>query len=155
MMDTKAEKQREELPKTTRQLKVADNGMDDCPDDNQNDVDEHHQLRDGVVLIGGEARFRHVYCAGGAVPDVAATWTESLGSSALVLTRDEAMARGWFGVADPAVLPAVLPRIGDVVVACRGTHGIFSSVDFPYETRLVGVHGSLTPDEMNIPLLIC
>jgi hypothetical protein len=155
MVDAEAEQLREALPESTKLLVVADHGMVDCPDDDRTDVDEHHQLRDGVVLIGGEARFRHVYCAGGAVPDVAATWAESLGSSALVLTRDEAMARGWFGVADPAVLPAVLPRIGDVVVACRGTHGIFSSVDFPYETRLVGVHGSLTADEMNIPLLIC
>ena len=48
----------------------------------------------------------------------------------------------------------MLPRIGDVVVACRGDLGVFSSVDFGYETTLVGLHGSLTPAEMLIPLLV-
>ncbi len=47
-----------------------------------------------------------------------------------------------------------VPADRDVVVACHGTHGVFSSTDFSYETRLVGLHGSLTPDEMLIPLLV-
>ena len=50
---------------------------------------------------------------------------------------------------------AVLPRLGDVVVACHGDAAILSSVDFPYETTLVGLHGSLTPDEMLIPMIVC
>jgi len=71
-------------------------------------------------------------------------------AAALVLARHDAVARGWFG----PVLPGVLPRLGDVVVACRGETAILSSSDFPYETTLVGLHGSLTPDEMLIPLLL-
>ena len=67
-----------------------------------------------------------------------------------MLTRDEAVARGWFG----AVSGSVLPRLGDVVVAARGDWGLFASTDFPYELRLVGLHGSLTPVEMRIPLLV-
>ena len=67
------------------------------------------------------------------------------------MTRDEAIARGWFG----AVIPSVCPRLGDVVVAMREDHAVFSSVDFAYETTLVGLHGSLTPDEMVIPILVC
>ena len=47
------------------------------------------------------------------------------------------------------------PRIGDVVVACRGDTAIMSTVDFPYEATLVGLHGSLTPDEMLIPMIVC
>jgi hypothetical protein len=31
---------------------------------------------------------------------------------------------------------------------------MFSSTDFPYEMRLVGLHGSLTAAEMCIPLLV-
>ncbi len=67
-----------------------------------------------------------------------------------MLTRDQAIARGWFG----AVSASVLPRIGDVVAAAHGDWGLFSSVDFPYELRLIGLHGSLTPVEMRIPLLV-
>ncbi|HQR26771.1 MAG TPA: alkaline phosphatase family protein [Nocardioides sp.] len=150
-IDAEVEQLRESLPTETRLLVVADHGMVDSPATDRTDVDEHPELRDGLVLLGGEARFRHLYCAGGAVPDVVATWQGLLGERAEVLTREEAVARGWFG----AIRAAVVPRIGDVVVACRGAHGIFSSVDFAYETRLVGLHGSLTADEMLIPILVC
>jgi hypothetical protein len=102
------------------------------------------------VLLGGEARFRHVYCAAGAVEDVRARWRELLTDAALVLTRDEAIACGWFG----DVSAPVLPRLGDVIAAARDNWGLFSFVDFPYETRLVGLHGSITPVEMRIPLLV-
>ncbi|MCW2793884.1 MAG: type phosphodiesterase/nucleotide pyrophosphatase [Nocardioides sp.] len=150
MIDAEAEQLREALPISTRLLVVADHGMVDSPPDRRIDVDRHHELRDGVGLIGGEARFRHLYCRGGAVDDVVATWRAFLGDRAEVLTRTDVIARGWFGPVDANVLP----RLGDVVVACRDDTAVMSSTDFPYETKLVGLHGSLTPDEMMIPLLV-
>jgi hypothetical protein len=149
-IDAEAEQLRDAMPAHARLVVVADHGMVDSPDDRRVDLDEDPAFRAGVVLIGGEARFRHVYCAGGAVPDVAAAWAELLGDRADVLTRDQAIGRGWFG----RVSPSVLPRIGDVVAAAHDDWGFFSSVDFPYELRLVGLHGSLTPAEMRIPLLV-
>jgi hypothetical protein len=150
MIDAEAEQLRDAMPGHARLVVVADHGMVDCPDHHRVDLDADPTYRDGVVLLAGEARFRHVYCAGGAVADVAARWTELLGDRADVLTRDQAVTRGWFG----AVSSSVLPRIGDVVAAARDDWGLFSSVDFPYELRLVGLHGSLTPVEMRIPLLV-
>jgi hypothetical protein len=150
IIDAEAEQLRDALPAHARLVVVADHGMVDAGADHRIDVDEQPGLRDGVVLLGGEARFRHVYCAAGAVADVRACWGEVLGEAALVLTRDEAVAAGWFG----EVAVPVLPRLGDVVAAARGDWGLFSSVDFAYETRLVGLHGSLTPVEMRIPLLV-
>ena len=102
-------------------------------------------------MLGGEARFRHVYCHAGASADVAATWAAVLGERALVLPREQAIARGWFGPVDAAVRP----RIGDVVAAAHDNWALFSSVDFSYETTLVGLHGSLTAREMHIPILVC
>ncbi|WP_114422631.1 alkaline phosphatase family protein [Nocardioides houyundeii] len=150
MVDAEAEQLREALPPQVRLLVLADHGMVDSPVQAHIDVDEHPGLRDGVALLGGEARFRHLYCARGAVDDVVATWRETVGEAAEVLTRDEAVRRGWFGAADPSVLP----RIGDVLVACRGTSAIMSTADFPYEKTLIGLHGSLTPAEMLIPMLV-
>lgn len=150
MVDAEAEQLRDTLPSHTRLLVVADHGMVDSPPERRVDVDEVLELRDGVVLLGGEARFRHLYCARGAVDDVAATWRAVLGDRADVLTRDEAAARGWFG----PLTPAVRPRIGDVVVACRDDVAVVSTADFAYEASLVGLHGSLTPAEMLIPLLV-
>ena len=150
MIDAEAEQLREALPRATRLLVVADHGMIDSPSDRRVDVDEHHELRDGIALLGGEARFRHLYCQRGAVDDVVTTWREFLGDRAEVLTREAAIGRGWFGPVDSGVLP----RLGDVLVACGDDTAIMSSHDFPYEARLVGLHGSLTADEMLIPMLV-
>jgi hypothetical protein len=149
-IDAEAEPFRKALPSSVRLVVVADHGMVDSPDDHRVDVDQEPDLRDGVVLLGGEARFRHVYCARGAVAEVADRWAELLGDRAVVLTREAAIQRGWFG----PVSASVLPRLGDVVVACRDDWGIFSSVDFAYELTLVGLHGSLTSAEMRIPLMV-
>jgi hypothetical protein len=150
MIDVAAERLREALPDTTRIVFLADHGMVDAPEGSRIDLDERHELRDGVSLVGGEARFRHVYCRAGAVDDVAATWREALDGAAIVHTRDEAVGRGWFGDASTVVLP----RIGDVVVACRGNTALLSPSAFPYEARLIGMHGSLTSAEMLIPVLV-
>ena len=150
-VDAEVEQLREVLSPETRLVVVADHGMVDSPPEHRVDVDQHLELRDGLQLFGGEARFRHLYCRGGAVADVQATWSAFLEDRADVLTRDEAIARGWFG----AVLPSVSPRLGDVIVAMREDHSVFSSVDFAYEMTLVGLHGSLTPDEMVIPVAVC
>ncbi len=149
MIDHEAEQLREALPADRRLLVIADHGMVDVPAETRVDVAAVPELRSGVALLGGEARFRHLYCRGGAVDDVVATWRETLGEAAEVLTRSEAVLRGWFG----QVAPDVLPRIGDVVVAARGTTAVLDSETFPYEARMIGMHGSLTPDEMLIPLL--
>ena len=151
MVDAEAEQLREALPTSTRLMVVADHGMVDSPPERRVDVDDHHELRDGVALLGGEARFRHLYCRRGAVDDVAATWREFLGDRAEVLTREE-------------VVRARLVRPGRRRRCCRGwatswwpardDTAIVSTTDFPYEARLVGLHGSLTPAEMLIPLLV-
>jgi hypothetical protein len=150
MIDAEAEQLREALPRDVRLVVVADHGMVDSPDSARIDVDTTTELRDGLALFGGEARFRQLYCQRGAVDDVVATWTGVLGDRATVLRREEAVARGWFG----AVGPGVGPRIGDVVVACHDDVAILSTEEWGYEATLVGLHGSLTPDEMLIPVLI-
>ena len=73
-----------------------------------------------------------------------------LGEHAEVLRRGEAVERGWFG----PLAPAVAPRVGDVLVACRGEASVVSTVGWAYESRLVGLHGSLTAEEMLIPVLL-
>lgn len=150
MIDAEAEQLREALPPAVRLVVVADHGMVDSPETSRIDVDLEPALRDGVDLLGGEARFRQLYCSRGAVDDVVAAWREVLGHRADVLTREEGIARGWFG----AMSPAVLPRVGDVLVACHADHTVVASVEWAYESGLVGFHGSLTPEEMLIPVLV-
>lgn len=149
-VDAIAQHVRAILPSSVRLAVVADHGMIDSPDGSRIDMDDVTGLRDGIVLVGGEARFRHLYCQSGAVEDVVATWREVLAEKALVLSREEAVQCGWFGELDTDVRL----RVGDVVVACHGDFAVMCPSMFPKEGELVGLHGSLTAAEMLVPLLV-
>lgn len=129
---------------------TGDHGMVDVPSSRRLDVDATPGLRDDVTLIGGEARFRQVYVRPGAADDVAEAWRETLGPRALVLSRQEAVTQGWFGAVDRRVLD----RIGDVVVAALGDTALMVPSVFPQEDKLVGMHGSVSADEVLVPLLV-
>lgn len=141
---------RSALPSEAGLVIVADHGMVDIAMERRVDVDQETGLRRGVGLMGGEARFRHLYCESGAVGDVVARWRDRVGDSAIVLVRDDAIGRGWFG----PVAPSVQPRLGDVIVASVGDMAVVASEQFRHETRLVGLHGSVSSDEMLVPLLV-
>jgi Type I phosphodiesterase / nucleotide pyrophosphatase len=139
----------EELPSDGMLVVTADHGMVHVGEDDRIDFDTNPDLRAGVRLLGGEARARHVY-TGGAVADVKAAWSAVVGDRAWILSRDEAIAAGWFG---PVVADVVRPRIGDLVVASRGNTAITRSKVEPRMSLLTGQHGSLTPEDQLIPLL--
>jgi len=148
--DTFAQQVRSALPRDAVLLVVADHGMVDVAPEHRIDLDAEPALTDGLRLIGGESRFRHLYCVDGAEADVIATYRERLGDKALVLSRSDAIGRGWFG----PVEDRVIPRLGDVVVATLAPIALVASRRYPHEANLIGLHGSLTPDEMAIPLLV-
>ena len=137
------------LPPGTALYVTADHGMVDVPPQDRTDADTVPGLRDGVALLGGDARSRHVYAEPGAAAEVLAAWREVLGHRAWVVSRDEAIAEGWFGPVDPRVVP----RIGDVVAASTGTSAIVATRAEPQESALIGMHGSLTLAEQAVPLL--
>jgi hypothetical protein len=142
------------LPYGTAMYVTADHGMVDVGPDDRIDVDaQDTPLRDGVALLGGEARFRHVYTEPGAADDVLATWREVLGDRAWVASREEALKYGWFGPVDALVSDAIAARIGDVVAACTSTWAIVATKAEPHEAALLGMHGSLTSAEQLVPML--
>ena len=149
-VDADVARLRDELPGDVALLVTADHGMVDVPGDGRFEVADVPGLLDDVVLLGGEARFRHVYARAGAAAEVAARWQAALGERALVLTRDEAIDRGWFGTVDEPVKA----RLGDVMVASTGSHAVLAKRWFHVESTMTGFHGSLTPVEMTVPLLV-
>jgi hypothetical protein len=133
---------------------VADHGMVAIGPDDAVDIDANPALRDGVAAIGGEVRARHVYVDGPSsrtLDAVLAAWREILADRAWVVSRDEAIAAGWFG---DAVRDDVRPRIGDVVAAARETVALVRTAAEPVESTLVGHHGSFTTAEQRVPLLL-
>ena len=140
----------ESLPSDAALHITADHGMVDVALDRRIDLAHDPELSAGVRHSGGEPRALHLYCEPGAADDVAATWRERLDGQVWVRTRAEAVAQGWFG----AVSVQVMPRIGDVVVATAGEIAIVDSRhQRPQLLALIGLHGSLTPDETAVPLL--
>jgi hypothetical protein len=139
------------LPPDAALLVTADHGMLDVSADDRVDVDTHRLLRRNIRVLAGEPRVRYLHTRRGARDDVIATWRAVLGERAWVVTREEAVAAGWFG----PVPEAHLARIGDVVTACRGrTVLVATRREPPMTSRLVGYHGSSTALEMAVPLLI-
>ncbi len=130
---------------------VADHGMVAVESPEIVDIDDCEALLDGVQDIGGEARARHVYVADGAEDSVLAAWRETLADRAWVVSREEAIAAGWFGdrVSDEAH-----SRIGDVVAAARRSAALVRRTVEPLESSLIGHHGSLTSAEQRVPLLL-
>lgn len=128
---------------------TADHGMVDVPMANRVDVAFDAELAAGVRHTGGEPRAPQLYCETGAAADVLATWRARLGDVAWVLSREEAVSGGLFG----AVHDEHLARIGDVVVAMREPHAVVDSRHHrPQLLALVGLHGSLTDDEVPVPM---
>ena len=128
-------------------LVTADHGMVDVPPGAQVLI-PGAQL-DGVRQVAGEPRCLQLHLHPGVDVDAAAAGLrDALGSKAWVATRAEAIAADWFGLVDEAVVP----RIGDILVAARKNHAFYIDPD-DTARRMIGQHGSLTPDETAIPLL--
>jgi Type I phosphodiesterase / nucleotide pyrophosphatase len=134
------------LPPTSALLVVSDHG--------QVHVDrggwvELADLSSMIEMCAGDARFRYVYAKPGAASDVLDAAREAFGHQAWVLSREELFDEGWIG---PAPRGPIGSRVGDAVLAAREPVA-FVDPAMPMEKQLIGMHGSLTPDEMYVPLL--
>lgn len=143
------------VPAGTLLVVTADHGMVDVPHLDRLDLATRPGLWSRFRVLGGEGRFAQLYCDPGtpaeAVADLAGRLAHWVGERAVVRTRAEAIDRGWFGPVDLRVRG----RIGDVVVAGREPFTLIDSrTARPHVLSLIGQHGSLTPEEQLVPLLV-
>jgi hypothetical protein len=138
------------LPAEAALVVTADHGMVTVPDEAKLDFDSSESLQEGVIALAGEPRMRHVHVRRGAVGDVVAAWRDVLGSSWHVCDRDEAIALGLFG---PIVTTTASSRIGDVVALSLANGGVVERSKLPRLSAMPGQHGSVTDDELLVPLL--
>lgn len=138
------------LPRGTAVVVTADHGMVDVT--GRTDVAQVPGLAQDVVLVAGEPRAGHVHLRPGADAQAAAErWQNQLDENAWVLTGQQAVDLGLFG----AVEGRNRTLIGDLVVAARGTHAVVDSrTQTPASIALIGMHGSLTLDELAVPALV-
>lgn len=151
VVDRLAERLSAGLPAETTLVVTADHGMVHVPEDAKIDADAVPQLRDGVVALAGEPRARYVHCVAGAATDVASAWRAVLGEQWWVGTRDDAIGAGLFG---PSVSGVAAARIGDVVAVSLGAAGVVERRRLPRLAAMPGQHGSVTGEELLVPLLV-
>ncbi len=135
-----------EVPPGVATVLTADHGMVDTGPDRLLDLAARPDLDQGVRAIAGEARSVHVHALPGRGAEVLSRWREILDGRAWVLGPEEIP--GVLGAGPGAGL------VGDALVFLRGHAGIVDSRwQTPGSIAQIGVHGSLTPDEMRVPVV--
>ncbi|MGO4782260.1 alkaline phosphatase family protein [Cryobacterium sp. W22_MBD10_FK3] len=132
-------------------LLTADHGVVDVPGAKQVLFDTVPALVSGVRHIGGDPRCLQLYTETGVDADaLAEAWRAVEGERAWIFTRAEAVAAGLFGT----VRPEALDRIGDVIVAARKLVAYYDSREPNQSARsMIGQHGSLTDEELRVPVI--
>ena len=111
------------------------------------DFSEHGDL---IAVQSGEPRFRYLHAKKGAARELFAAVEKTHSSHSWVFSREQVIDERLLGPVAPT--PEIARRIGDVVVAAREPVA-FTDPRNPGEARLLSGHGSLTADEMLVPLL--
>ena len=106
-------------------------------------------LNNLLLKQSGEARFRWLHAVVGGEQDLLETAKETFEDVAWVMSKKEIINEGWFG---PLVHKTVEDRLGDVALVAREKVGFTDPAEkMPF--KLITRHGSLTRDEMHVPLL--
>ena len=102
-----------------------------------------------VEFFSGEGRFRWVHARPGAAADLLAVLEERYGDTSWVRSRDQLVDDGWFG---GPLADGFADRLGDVALIPFEPIAFVDPADTG-ENRLACRHGSLTTDEMLVPLV--
>ncbi len=102
-----------------------------------------------VHFMSGEGRFRWLHARPGAAADLLEAAADRYADTTWVKGRDQVIDEGLFG---GPLAPEFLPRLGDVVLIPQAPMAFVDPADTG-ESRLYSRHGSLTADEMLVPLV--
>ena len=141
-----------QLPRGTRIWITADHGMINAQE--KIVLGQENSLLEGVSLVAGEPRARHLYLdddhvSGQGPNDTAMGYREFFGDAITVYTRDEAIASELFG---KEVSEAAHDRMGDVIAIPGEKIVLIDPLRLTVESAMVGHHGALTDAERLVPL---
>ena len=151
MIDQMVSQLMKEVPKGTRIWVTSDHGMINV--DEKIVIGQGNPLMQGVSVIAGEPRARHIYLESDspvARAETASLWQEYLQDKAMVLTREQAIANHLFG-AD--VSPDAFDRMGEVIAIARGGVVLLDAEGAEKEGAMVGHHGADSDIESQVGLL--
>ena len=137
------------LRKGTLFMMAADHGQIHTEQDPHYDLRNHPNLSRRLHMQPtGENRLIYLFIKPGQIEAVREYIERTWPNQFAILDSAYAIDTGLFG--SGTVSPRLFERVGDVVLAARGSAYLWWGVK---ENPLVGRHGGLTPDEMLVPLL--
>lgn len=136
---------RDRLPPEVALAVTADHGQVDCRDAT---VPVHPAVMSHTHAISGEARFLWLHARPGSAALLLERALEHHQSDAWVVPVEQVIDEGWFG---PRLTPDAQGRLGDVAMVAH-TNAAFVPPDAK-PSILIGRHGSMTADELWVPLL--
>lgn len=133
------------LPPGVAAVLTADHGMVDTAPELLIDLATTPALDEHVAAIAGEARAVHVHATDSSA--MIERWSDVLADQAWVVARED--------LADYLGEGPGLDLVGDAMVFMKGRAGIVDSrVQSQRSIAQMGLHGSLTSDEMLIPVMV-
>ena len=141
----------ERLPRGTRIWVTSDHGMINA--DEKIVLGRENSLLEGVSLVAGEPRARHLYLdddhvTGEGPNDAAWRFRDHFGDRIIAYTRNEAIAAEIFG---KEVSEASHDRMGDVIVVPSEGIVLIDPLRADLESAMVGHHGAMTDIEKYVP----
>ena len=151
MIDQMVSALMKEVPRGTRIWVTSDHGMINVEEKIVIGVD--NPLMQGVSVVAGEPRARHIYLESDSLQaraETASLWQEYLKEKALVLTRENAISTNLFG---SDVSPDAFDRMGEVIAIARGGLVLLDADRVDKEGAMVGHHGADSDIESQVGLL--
>ena len=151
MIDQMVSQLMKEVPRGTRIWVTSDHGMVNVEE--KIIIGQENPLLDGVSVVAGEPRARHIYLTNdspAARADAASLWQQYLQDKALVITREEAISSNLFGV---DVSADAVDRMGEIIAIARGGLVLLDAERADKEGAMVGHHGGDSDVESLVGLL--
>ena len=109
--------------------------------------------RQGHLLVpAGSARDMFLYIKEEDKAEATALLREKLAGRAEIYDTQDLLVQHFFGEAEPT--PTFLARLGNVVILPYKNETVWWSQGGKYDLRFLGMHGGLTREEVEIPLLL-
>jgi hypothetical protein len=130
---------------------TADHGQTATPPERAVHLSDHPALRQMLLLPpAAEPRAAYLYARSGQAEAVRAYVADHLADRFVLVGAERALAAGLFGPEAPT--PELRARLGDLLLLARNDSRLLG--DEEKKAPLHGHHGSLTPEEMLVPLLM-
>jgi len=134
------------LPSNVALIVTSDHGQVEVGD---RMIELTDDLNDLLSKQSGEARFRWLHALDGSGQDLLQIAKETFEDVAWIMSKKEIIDEGWLG---SLVDRTVEARLGDVALIAREKIGFTDPAEkMPF--KLITRHGSLTKEEMHVPLL--